>query len=92
MSRPNKPLLEGYAIFDKKTDAYANVIFLPHIVAATRGLEQTMRDPNSMISQYAEDYALYLVGYFDDKNGMLYPEIPPKHMFNLSTLKKGAPA
>lgn len=64
-------ILELYSIKDEKVGVFMQPAPVPHLVEMTRGIAQVMRDPNSKLSQYPGDYALYCIGKFDQDSGKL---------------------
>lgn len=67
-------MLQMYAIMDKKTGSFERPFFVKHVAEATRSVQQALKqNHDSFLSQYPEDYSLWLVGSFDPSNGGIMP-------------------
>lgn len=62
---------ELYSIKDVKAGSFMNIIMVPHIVEVTRGLTRMLSTKDNNLGLYPEDYALFLVGKFDQMSGNL---------------------
>lgn len=80
----------AFAIFDQKAHAYNPPYFLPHVDIAIRGFAQSVRSPDRYptMNMFPEDYSLYEVGEFDDKEGKLISLPEPKFVCRGSDLVK----
>lgn len=68
-----------YAIKDAKSS------FMPCTVdtnngTAKRNFEHAVRQPGSLFASHPNDFALYVVGSFDDVDGKIIPVLPPKQL------------
>lgn len=69
--------IKAFAIFDVKAKSYGQPFFAPHNGVALRMFSDLVEDKNSSVSRHAEDYKLYLVGEWDDQEGIfICLEIP----------------
>lgn len=59
-----------YSIFDKKVMQYAPPYPAQNLTSALRSLQLALKEPNNL-SAYPHDFALYDVGQFDSKSGMI---------------------
>lgn len=59
-----------YSIFDKKVMQYAPPYPAQNLTSALRSLQLALKEPNNL-SAYPHDFALYDVGEFNDKTGMI---------------------
>jgi len=66
-------IIEIYAIKDKKIGLFQNPFFCTSIVVALRNLAIALDDPKSNLVRFAQDYALFKVGTFDDLAGETLP-------------------
>jgi len=66
-------MLQFYSLFDKKTLSYSQPMPYKHVEEALRALRMAMEDPKSSLARHAADYALYLVGHFDQATGHWMP-------------------
>ena len=61
-------------------DDVAETFCLPYVCmndgVAVRAFYHGCKDPGSMISKSPGDYALYVIGVFDDDTGVIVPEVP----------------
>lgn len=60
-----------YSLFDKKSMSYGPVMSFPNDVTAIRAIEMEMKNSKSVVSNYPNDFALMLLGSYDDSQGTL---------------------
>lgn len=66
-----------YAIKDKKAEIYADLFQLPNNAIALRKFSEACADEKSDLHKYPEDFALYLIGKYDNVKGTIGgPEEP----------------
>lgn len=66
-----------YSVYDKKAMFFCSPLIVDFPVQAERALQQEVSNPHSQLHQYADDFAMYQIGEFDDSKGTLIPlEIP----------------
>lgn len=53
---------------------------------ALRALSEAMRDPQTTLAQYPEDFALYETGNFNDATGTIEPTVPVRHLCGCAQL------
>lgn len=69
-------LLKVFSVLDSKIGAFGVPFVAVSGPAAQRLLSVTVRDGESLLSRFPEDYALYEIGNFDDQTGELCPCVP----------------
>lgn len=67
-----------YALHDSRAAAYRNLHVEENPANAWRAFAEEVRNPNSMISRYPEDFELVAVGEFDDAVGLVVPYENPQ--------------
>lgn len=70
-----------YAIKDAKSS------FMPCSVdtndgTAKRNFEHAVCQPGSLFASHPNDFALYVVGCYDDADGRIYPVFPPRQLLD----------
>ena len=60
-----------YAIYDEKARCYMSPFLAATDGLACRILSDVVRDPNTSLARYPEDYRLYEIGAFDQTHGEL---------------------
>lgn len=65
-----------FAVYDEKAQAYGMPITHPTVNVAIRSFTSACQNPESFLSKFASDYALYHIGTYDEFTGSLvsYPE------------------
>lgn len=68
-----------YAIKDSKST------FMPCTVdvndaTAVRNFEHAVRQPDSLLASHPNDFALYIVGEYDNQTGEIFPVNPPRQL------------
>lgn len=61
-----------YSIYDSKAEAYLQPFFAKNHAVAMRMLENATRDPSSDFHNHSEDYTLFCVGEWDERDGNLF--------------------
>lgn len=81
-------MIQLYSLMDKKTGRYMAPFQCKHVAEATRMVQMELENPKSTLQRFASDYALYLVGSFDDTSGFLYPtaEAGPQFTIEVASL------
>lgn len=64
-----KETITMYAIYDKKAEVHAVPYTAPNDAQAVRGFMDACKDEKSPLNNYAEDFVLVKLGYFDQKKG-----------------------
>lgn len=67
---------KAFCVMDSKTAFFGLPFFQPTVASGQRMFEQLVNDKSSLVGQYPEDFALYLIGEFDDDTGALLPAFP----------------
>lgn len=66
-----------YAVKDKKAEFYADLFQLPNNAIAIRKFSEACADEKSDLHKYPKDFALYLIGKYDNVKGTISgPEEP----------------
>jgi len=60
-----------FVIFDSKARAYLPPFFMPEAGQATRLFSDMVNDGSHAFSKHPEDYTLFEIGTFDDREGKL---------------------
>lgn len=74
------------SIRDAKAESYSLPFFQLNKALAMRMFTQLVNDSQSQANRFAEDYALFQVGIFDDATGMFEP-MQPLHLANALDVK-----
>lgn len=80
-----KMKLRIYTIRDNKAEAYNRPFFERTDLTAIRAVKKSLTQDDTY-QVYAEDYALYYLGTFDDSNGQIDHQVP-LHLVNLIDLR-----
>lgn len=62
-------ILNMFAVFDVKSDAYLTPFFFPTRGQAVRAFKDLANDPNTTIGRHPEDYKLVHLAEYDDSTG-----------------------
>ena len=62
-------LLRVFSIYDYKVGAYAQPFYSRTTAEAIRSVTEALNDPQSTISKYPQDFALFDLGTYDDQTG-----------------------
>lgn len=62
-----------YAIRDNVSDSFSLPVYARSDDEIKRNIAYNLQRNNSMMSQYASDYDIYLLGIFDDDDGSIKP-------------------
>lgn len=68
----------AYSMFDKKNNSWGIPVFFKTPVDMTRNIEAEAKNPKSLLGNYAADFALYDVGFFDQRKGVFTPNEKPQ--------------
>jgi len=79
-------MIKIFSIFDKKACAYMQPFYFTSTPEALRALDDICNDSNSRINKHPADYALYLLGSFDDKSGEIVPLKKPEFVEECSAM------
>ena len=66
-----------FSIYDEKAEVYNTPFFQGTVGMALRSFQELVRDNESMLFKYPEDYILYCIGEYDEKTGEITANIPP---------------
>lgn len=73
-----------YSVYDKKAMFFSSPIVVDFPIQAERALQQEASNPNSQLHQYADDFAMYQIGEFDESKGTLIPLDVPLHFHEVA--------
>lgn len=79
--------LEAFSVFDSKAGAFGQPFFAFNPAIAQRMVAVSVRDGESFLSKFPQDYSLYHIGSFDDSTGELAGH-PPVAVCNLVSLRE----
>ncbi len=65
-----------YCIYDRKTEIHHPPHFCHNIAHALRHFRDIFSDTQSQLHRYPEDFQIFEVGAFDDKDACLMPQNP----------------
>lgn len=57
------------AVRDEKANVWNTPFFTKHGVEGVRSFHAAVKDTTTMLHKFPEDFALYMLGYFDDETG-----------------------
>lgn len=80
-------LKQMFAVYDKKTKIFSNPWFSIRKEAAIRDFTYAANDPATEICRYANDYALFYIGSFNDETGEVLSLTSPEHVVSAFTLQ-----
>lgn len=70
-------ILEAYACYDTKVEAFMTPYFFRSKGEALRAFGEAANDPKSDMSKHSGDYVLHRLGTYDDSNGRLDGRLEP---------------
>lgn len=73
-----------YAVYDKKAMFFSSPMAFDHLPQATRQFEAEVKNTNSQLNHYPEDFALYQIAEYDEMKGLLRSLDTPKHICDAS--------
>lgn len=73
-------ILHVFSLHDSKVGSFGVPFFQASIGQAVRSVTELCSDPQSLISRYPGDFALFYLGQWDDLTGAYTPNIPPSHL------------
>ena len=63
--------LQSFSVYDKKSQSFSRPFFSATKGEASRAFSDMINDTSHPLGKHPEDYSLYLVGNFNDKEGKL---------------------
>lgn len=78
-------MINLYALFDKKAARYGTPFPSTSAAEACRGVIMGIRSGQPVFAKFPEDFAIYLVGQWDDVSATLTAQ-PPVHVSELVAL------
>lgn len=80
-------LLKMFSIRDAKGEVFNQPWFAKTHGEAERNFRTLASKPDSMVSQFPEDFDLYYIGEYDDQSGKVEPLPTPQHMLKASAIQ-----
>lgn len=59
------------AVYDKRAEQFQNIMTTPSKAYAVRGFMDAVKNEESHLNKYAEDFRLVLLGFFNTKTGKI---------------------
>lgn len=84
--------MQLFSIWDRKAMVWKDPICVAHLPALMRSLSRAMNSPENPVAEFAEDFELYRVGFFNNESGEITPVNPPEfveQMANIKAMKGG---
>lgn len=72
-------IMKVFAVFDTKIGTYGQPFFMSTVPSAKRAFQGACNDPSTMLHKHPADFALFLLGEFDDESGAL-STLPPENL------------
>lgn len=76
-----------YSVRDSKAQAFHKPFLLQNDAVMKRAMKNLATDPESDLCKNSEDYDVYLIGEFDERDGTINA-IVPEHVISLTMLKE----
>lgn len=76
------------AVYDKKAKCFAQPFFTAHVDVGTRSFAAAAASSGTAVYHHPEDFALFLLGIFNDENGLFNLTAQPVHVAEAINLKK----
>lgn len=58
-----------FSVYDSKAECYLPPFFMRNRAMAVRAFQASVMEPGSDLNRFPEDYALFVLGTFDDSTG-----------------------
>lgn len=83
--------MDIYAIHDKKASSYMTPFFVENLISALRAISSVLDEKTSQnnLVKFSEDFALYLIGSYNNTTGLIEAMIPPQYIEEIANLKNG---
>ena len=81
-------ILKMFSIRDAKGEKYFPPFFKHSHGEAERDFVQTVKDPQTMLSKFPEDFDLYFLGEYDDTKGAMSALDTPQHVMKAVDVSK----
>lgn len=83
---------EIYSIYDEKAQVFGTPFFQMNEGTAVRAFNDLAADPQSSVYRHPQDYKLYRLGEFEDRDGVIVPLSTPEFIINAQlNLQLGEP-
>lgn len=80
--------LSIYSIRDSKANAFLLPWFKKTEPEAVRAFAQLIKDPQSLVATFPEDFDLYETGKYSDVTGLVTPLETPRHIVKAVMLRE----
>ena len=80
-----------YTVYDRKSKAFFSPFTSENDDTAKRMLASSVNSSGTMISQYPEDYDLFMIGSFSETTGCVTGVTPAEFVCRLDSLRVSAP-
>lgn len=64
-------ILQIFAVYDSKADAYLQPFFMPSKGQAMRSFQDLSNEPKTQFNKHPEDFTLFHIGEFDDMDATI---------------------
>lgn len=79
-------ILKAFSIFDNKALQYHPPYFASTDGQAVRSFSDLVSDSNTNVGRHPNDYALFLIGHYDDQTGRFAEVFPVVHVVDAAAL------
>nr|WAE43445.1 MAG: nonstructural protein [Microviridae sp.] len=75
-----------YSIRDIKSTGYLPCFSCENHVEATRQIQRTVKNPQTLLGEFPEDFEVYYLGDFDQQSGIITPLTNPQFLTSVKAL------
>lgn len=75
-----------FSIYDEKAETYSLPLTHTSISVAIRSFTAGIKNPQSFLNQFPADYALYLIGTFDENTSQINSYPTPRYIVRASEI------
>ena len=76
------------SVYDAQAKAFARPYFAVSAVQGQRMFAEAVKDENTELHKYSEDYVLYQIAEFDDGDGTFQNFVPPNRLCGAVDVKE----
>lgn len=80
-------IFELISLFDKKAEVYSPPSYYTHRAYMHRDLQKLLSSGNGAYALHPEDFQVFLIGFFDDRTGVVSPSPENVIISELSAFK-----
>lgn len=81
--------IHAFSVFDSAAKLFMQPFFARTRGEAMRSFMDACSDEKHQFSRHAMDYSLYVVGQFDEDDGLLIPQAEPERLMSALDVKRG---